>query len=122
VPLFIGQVAGEVSSHLGGQNRVVKKMKTNGPAPALIALAKTAANEIANHGQESIEVLFLRGHLRFVTSSDQHVFILFDLKHELFLHHEILPHKTRSGKRTLLCPRPGMPSLQKDLYVLKPTM
>jgi hypothetical protein len=33
-----------------------------------------------------------------VTRRHQHVFILFDLKRELFLHAGILPHKTASGK------------------------
>jgi hypothetical protein len=39
-----------------------------------------------------------------VAGCHQHVLVLFDLKHELFLHGASLPHKTESGKPALRCP------------------
>jgi len=89
---------GEVSRHLSGQNQVVEKMKADRPGQPLIAIVKATADEIANHGKEFVEILSLSRHFRIMAGRHQHVFVLFDLKHELFLHEAILPHKTESGK------------------------
>ena len=67
----------------------------------LIALVKSAADEITNHGQEFVEIFSLGRHFRLVTGRHQRVAILFDLKHELFLHAIIVPHKPLSGKSLL---------------------
>jgi len=83
---------------LHGQNGIVEKMKANRPRQALIAIVKPAPDEIANHGKEFVEIFSLGRHFRLVADGHQHVFILFDLKHERFLHAGIVPHKTRSGK------------------------
>ena len=73
-------------------------MKAYRPRQALIAIVKSAAYEIANHGQEFVEILTLGRHFRLVAGRHQHVVILFDLKQELFLHVGIVRCKTSSGK------------------------
>ena len=95
---------GGVSRYLRGQNGVVEKMKANRPRQALVAIVKSAADEITNHGQEFVEAFSLGGHFRLVAGRHQHVVILFDLKYELFLHAGIVPHYVGNGKRGLRCP------------------
>src|SRR5208282_1469312 len=73
-----------------------------GQAP--VAVVKPAADEITNHGREFVEILSLGRHFRLMAGRHQHVVILFDLKHELFLHAVIVPHYEGDGKSGLRCP------------------
>ncbi|HEX3719393.1 MAG TPA: hypothetical protein VH595_15670 [Verrucomicrobiae bacterium] len=91
---------GVVSSHLSGQHWIVKKMKADRPCQPLIPLVKAASDQIADHSQEFVESFPLRRHFRIVTGRHQHVFILFDLKRELFLHTGIVPHKSKLCNET----------------------
>ena len=79
-------------------------MKPYRPSQPLIAIVKAAADEITNHGQEFIEIFPLGRHFGLVAGRHQHVFVQFDLKHELFLHVGIVPHKAESGKFELRGP------------------
>jgi len=66
-------------------------MKADGPREMFVPRVEAAPNQIANHDQKIVKECPLRRHLRIVTSCHQHVFILFDLENELFLHKPILP-------------------------------
>ena len=79
-------------------------MKANRPGQTLVAIIKPAADEITNHGNEFVEIRSLGRHFRLVAGRHQHLFVLFDLEHELVLHEASLPHKTESGKSALACP------------------
>src|SRR5215469_18574800 len=50
-----------------------EKMKANRPSQSLIPFIKAASDQIADHGQEFIEILPLRRHFRIVTNRHQHV-------------------------------------------------
>ena len=94
---------GEASCQLRGQHRIVEEMEADGPGQTLISAVEAALDEIADHGQQFVEILALGRHLRLVAGRHQHVVILFDLKDELFLHGATVPHQAGLCKSA----RPG---------------
>ena len=78
------------SRDLGGQNRIVNKMKANRPVQAFVFFIEPALDQIADHRNQFIKVFALRRHFRFVASGDKCIVVLFDLENEFLLHGSIL--------------------------------
>lgn len=61
-------------------------MQSDGPIQPFIARIKSALHKVANHCNQLVEAIALRCHFRLMAGRNQHVFVLFDLKYEFFLH------------------------------------
>jgi hypothetical protein len=69
-----------------GQHGIVQEAEANGPVQSFIAFVESAADQIANHRDEFIQILSLCRHFRIVAYCYQHILVLLDFEDELVFH------------------------------------
>ena len=67
-------------------------MQADGPVPAIIVRLKPALDQIADHGNQLVQIAALGGHFRLVAGGDERILIPLNLKNEFILHLDSLAH------------------------------
>ena len=65
---------------------------------ALVVRLKAALDQIADHGNQFIQIFALRRHFWIVADGDERVLVPLNLKNELFLHAASFAHKLNFNK------------------------
>jgi len=74
-------------------------MQANGPVPAVIVGLKPALDQIADHGNQLVQIAALGGHFRLVAGGDERILIPLNLKNEFILHWDSLAQAVHIYKR-----------------------